>query len=229
MFSRNRGSRMITKAQHLLDMASECRSIAASSKDSVIREQMLAIADQFERVARRGNDIGKEARAASQIMRRPSVIEEISASNHKSLNDLYAYWLAKRGARIGPSRSAIRAEDMALLLPNLYLADVVGDPPRFRFRLFGSNLAQAYGEDVTGKFLDQIDLGSVSKTDVINFLTRIVRECRPQVVRVRFVKQTDGRSLEYERIGLPLSDDGKAVNMILCALAFDREFLNAVS
>lgn len=221
---------MISRAQQLRDIASECRSIAALAKRPEIRDQLFELADEFELLAQRHENMGKTAIPSSRRAPQSGVIEEISAPIHKSLNDLYAYWLAKRGSRIGPSRSAIRPEDLALLLPNLALADVIGDPPRFRFRLFGSNLTQAYGEDLTGKFLDQIDLGSASlKTDVINFCAQIVRECRPQVVRVRFVKQTDGRYLEYERIGLPLSEDGKAVNMILCAFAFDREFLNAVS
>jgi hypothetical protein len=191
----------------------------------------LDVADRFEQLAQRHESLEVPAAAAgSPSASRHSFIEEVSEPTHESLKEIYAYWLAKRGSRIGPSRSAIRPEDLALLFPNLALADVVGDPPRFRFRLFGSNLARAYGEDLTGRFLDQIDLGSVSlKTDVINFCTQIVRERRPQVVRVRFVKQTDHRYLDYERIGLPLSEDGKAVNMILCAFAFDREFLNAVS
>jgi hypothetical protein len=221
---------MITRAQQLRDMASECRSIAALAKRPEIRDQLLEIADEFELLAEGHDNAGKTAVPTARRVPQPGVIEEISAPNHKSLIDLYAYWLAKRGSRIGPSRSAIRPEELALLLPNLALVDVVGDPPRFRFRLFGTNLAQGYGQDLTGKFLDQIDLGSVSlKKNVINFCIRIVRERRPQVVRVRFIKQTDGRSLDYERIGLPLSEDGKAVSMILCAFAFDKEFLNAVT
>jgi hypothetical protein len=56
-----------------------------------------------------------------------------------------------------------------------------------------------------------------------------VRERRPQVARIRYTKQQDRRYLDYERIGLPLSEDGKAVSMILFAYAFDTEFLNAVS
>src|SRR5690242_1319194 len=135
---------MLSRAQQLRDLASECRSIAALAKRTEIRDQLLELADEFELLAQRHENAGKTAVPRSRLAPQPGVIEEISAPNHKSLNDLYAYWLAKRGSRIGPSRSVIRPEDLAPLLPNLALADVVGDPPRFRFRLFGTNLARAY-------------------------------------------------------------------------------------
>jgi len=155
-------------------------------------------------------------------------IQEVLEPSHKSLKDLYAYWLSKKGASPAPPRSAIKPEEMVPLLPNIALADVIGEPPRFRFRVFGTRLVDAYGQDLTGKFTDEIDLGSAAlTTDIMAACTKMVRECRAQVVRVQFEKH-DGRHLEYERIGLPLSDDGVSVNMLLCAFAFEREFLNAI-
>ena len=41
---------------------------------------------------------------------------------------------------------------------------------------------------------------------------------------LRYSKQRDGRLLEYERIALPVSDDGKAVNMLMFVFAFEKEF-----
>ena len=55
-----------------------------------------------------------------------------------------------------PPRSAIRPDEIVKQLPSVALLDVVGDPPRFRFRLFGTQLVAAYGQDLTGKFVDEI-------------------------------------------------------------------------
>ena len=56
------------------------------------------------------------------------------------------------------------------------------------------------------------------------FLTEVVRERRPNVLRAKLAKETDNRYLRYERIALPLSADGETVNMILCGHHVERAF-----
>ena len=214
---------MITRAQQLRDMASECRFMAGLAKAPEVSAQLLDIADSFEHLARCHESVGTTI-ADSHRARRPGIIEEVSEPTHPSLRDLYTYWLGKRGSRVGPPRSAVQLEEVPHVLPDISLVDVVGDPPRFFFCLCGTGVAEAYGENLTGKYLEEIDLESVSlNTDFRDFYSKLVRGCRPQVFRIRFTKR-DGRYLEYERIGLPLSDDGKTVNMLLFAYAFDRVF-----
>jgi len=152
----------------------------------------------------------------------PTVVDLVSGPTNQSLKSLHDYWQSKRGARIAPPRSAIAPEEIAVeLLPNIALLDVVGELPRFRIRLFGTGLARAYGEDVTGKYLDEIDFGSIA-SEVSARFTEVVRKCRAQAVRVQLSKQKERRYLEYERIALPLSQDGVRVNMILCGFAVTR-------
>jgi len=155
----------------------------------------------------------------SSEVEKPSVIELPFGPTHQPLKDLFAYWENKRGARMAPPRSAIRPEELpTTLLPNLALIDVVGEPPRFRLRLFGTRLVMAYGEDITGRYLDEIDLCTVGP-EILTYLTTMVRECRAQAVCAHLWKRADDRHIEYERIGLPLSENGASVNMILCAFA----------
>jgi hypothetical protein len=153
----------------------------------------------------------------------PEIVEELSGPRHQRLKDLHAYWHSKKGSLLAPPRSAIRPEEIVALLPYLALVDVIGNPPRFRFRLFGTELVDAYGQDVTGKFLDEIDLSSIT-AEVTRQVTRIIAERRPQSVRVRFTKQRDGRFLEYERLGLPLSEDGTTVNMLFLGFVIEKAF-----
>jgi hypothetical protein len=155
---------------------------------------------------------------------RSSGFEELQQPNHQSLKDLYVYWLSKKGARIAPARSAILPEEIVTHLPRIALVDVIGDLPRFRFRLFGSGLVAAYGQDLTGKFLDEIDLGTKSVPEAFQHAVRVVRECRPHFGRTRFTKQGDNRRVEYERIVLPLSADGSTVNMILCGYVVEKAY-----
>jgi len=40
----------------------------------------------------------------------------------------------------------------------------------------------------------------------------------------RYTKQGDERRVEYERILLPLSNDGSTVNMVLCGYAIETAY-----
>ena len=224
-----------TDAATLLEQARRLRELSHRFDHPIIKDDVLRMAEQCEVLAQTANDAvvhyettASAAGASSRRAPQPGTIEEVSEPTHESLKNVHAYWLAKRGSRMAPPRSTIWLEDVARLTPNIALIDVVGDPPRFRFHLCGTRLAEAYGENVTGKYLDEMDLGSIS-FPTLNLYTNIVRGCRVQVVRARFNKRRDGRNVDYERIGLPLSEDGKAVTMILCAYAYHEECFNAAS
>ncbi len=155
---------------------------------------------------------------------RDSRFEELAQPTHQSLMDLYAYWLSKKGPRRAPPRSAIRPEEIVKLLPSIALLDVVGDPPRFRFRLFGTGLVDAYGQDLTNKFVDEIDVGGKVPPEILARATKVVREFCINSGRSRYTKKGDRRHIEYERILLPLSEDGETVNMILCGYAIETAY-----
>ena len=145
----------------------------------------------------------------------PGIVEPLDEPVSKFLWDLHMYWRSKRGQAFAPPWSAIGAQEMKPWLNNLALVDVVGDEPRFRCRLFSTALVRAYGADITGRWMHECDLNFVLY-DLIAQMARVVREKQPNTLRARFTKTTDGRYLDYERIALPLSDDGEHVNMIVC-------------
>jgi hypothetical protein len=43
------------------------------------------------------------------------------------------------------------------LSANLFLVDVISDPPRFRFNKLGAKIVARLGRDVTGKFADEVE------------------------------------------------------------------------
>src|ERR1700732_1345054 len=79
------------------------------------------------------------------------------AIKHPKLQRLYNYWAAKCGERKMPARADIDPIDMAFVLGNVILANVVaGTPLGFRIRLHGTTLAERVGYDLTGKMLDDM-------------------------------------------------------------------------
>ena len=127
---------------------------------------------------------------------------------------LLFYWQSKLHGRKAPRREDILPEQLGDLLPWVILVEVVGVPPRFRVRLAGTGVVREYGHEMTGRFLDELDMGSALDR-VLADHRRAVRECCPVVGTFDFRKQ-DGRWVTYERISLPLSADGETVNMLLC-------------
>jgi hypothetical protein len=74
---------------------------------------------------------------------------------------LFAYWDAKRGARLMPDRQDIDpAEIEPQILPHLLLSEFCDDGWRVRFRIVGTKVVERVGFDGTGKFLDELLTGS---------------------------------------------------------------------
>jgi hypothetical protein len=138
------------------------------------------------------------------------------------LRELYAYWLAKKGSLIAPPRAAIQPDEITPMLPNIVLIDVVGDPPRFKMRLVGTKVVEAFGQEVTGKFVDEIDQGAVGPA-ILARARALVAERRADLHVWEYTKN-DGRHIKYERLILPLSSDGESVDQLLCAYAVLRAY-----
>jgi hypothetical protein len=134
------------------------------------------------------------------------------------LKELFFYWRAKKGERVAPSRSDIQPQEIKRLLPIIYLMDVVPEPQRFRFRLVGTGIVDYFGEEITGRYLDELEL-NLPMDELLDQYREAVRERRAFHRRWLYTKR-DRRRLEYERIILPLSADGTAINMLLCAAAW---------
>lgn len=131
----------------------------------------------------------------------------------KELRGLLAYWHGKQGNRAAPSRADIVPGEIKAILPRVFMIDVIGSPPRFRFRLAGTLVVDRFGEEITGRFVDELDLDHRNR-EIIADYSEAAKLCRPVCSRWDYTKQ-DGRMLRYERLLLPLSSDGRTVDMLL--------------
>jgi hypothetical protein len=154
--------------------------------------------------------------AASEEQLPLSALEE-----HPRLNGLYRYWLEKRGERRMPPRRDMLPEQMREFLGYIVLVDVTPAPRRFRFRLVGTEVSNAYGRDMSGLYVDDITTAAYREM-LLDHYGRAVDRAEPVLHRLRFV-EWPGKVHELVRLTLPLSDDGQTVNMLMLISSFGDE------
>lgn len=133
----------------------------------------------------------------------------------RALREAFAYWRAKCGDRAMPSRDDLDPSEMLGWLSHTLLVDVVYEndrPQDFRFRLVGTDVVERYGKEFTGRTLSALDLDGKSP-EILDEYRRTVDRSRPQYFIDEFV-QHSGRPMHYERLLMPLSDDGQNINML---------------
>lgn len=129
------------------------------------------------------------------------------------LTRLLRYWSTKRGDRPAPRRADLDPLDIPDLLPILTLVDVLRDPLRFRYRVVGTAVAEGFGRDATGRFVDE-DLYGAEARAIFATYERLTVEVRP----FRRHSRLAWSSREWqvlEAIELPLIDDEGRVCMVL--------------
>jgi hypothetical protein len=127
------------------------------------------------------------------------------------LERLYAYWLSKKHGRKEPLRTDILPEEITDILPWVFLMERVGH--RLRYRLVGEEFREIYGAKLIGMYMDEVDLDHVSAAYIGEYDTA---EKEGPIVRKWSFTKLDGRHVEYERLIMPLSKDGTAIDMFLC-------------
>jgi hypothetical protein len=138
---------------------------------------------------------------------------------HPDLRALYDYWDERRRGRRWPARADINPLDLKYALGNLTLIDVHHDPLRFVFRLSGTLFSQRMGMDFTGKSVDEIP-DPAYRAEVFAVFRKAVETGAPSVTLSERV--IDGQARKFEILRLPLSADGKTINMLMtCPLYFD--------
>jgi hypothetical protein len=135
------------------------------------------------------------------------------------LGRVLVYWEERRGSRRMPARRDLDPVDLAPVLPHLQLIDVVL-PDRFRYRLVGTALVDAFGRDYTGRFVDELLLGTGRSELITRVFTSVRENARPVFLQARYYT-TKNVDFMTNRIYLPLSENGRDVNMMLAAFSFD--------
>ncbi|HEX6977745.1 MAG TPA: PAS domain-containing protein [Alphaproteobacteria bacterium] len=134
------------------------------------------------------------------------------------LHTVFAYWNDKRGARAMPARADIEPAELKSVLPYLMLTDVVDGGARFRYRLCGTAVAEAFGQELTGQYVDEVMTGRYR--EFIEGLYRdIVARQRPVYSTSRYGGRRQAQ-MWTQRLMLPLSSDGVNVDIVLSIQVF---------
>ena len=133
------------------------------------------------------------------------------------LAKLWTYWRDKCVGRSMPRRRDIDPTEIAPLLPHLQLVERIDG--RFRYRLCGTAIVEAYGRELTGRFVDEI-IPAHRRAVAEHHYTLLYEGRRPIFVKNKY---TTTRSLDViaSRLILPLSEDDLTVAMVLVAQTFD--------
>ncbi|HUK08709.1 MAG TPA: PAS domain-containing protein [Stellaceae bacterium] len=135
--------------------------------------------------------------------------------------DLWRLWLSKRGNRPMPSRRDFEPWEFKPLLPDVFLVDVLPPPARYRFRLVGGNVVRFHGHNFTGKTFEECF--DPSAAGLLAALYDSVVEGRAPIFRAGAAYWWTEKQYDmYESCHLPLSPDGRSVNMVLAAIRFHK-------
>lgn len=130
------------------------------------------------------------------------------------------YWCERRGGRRMPARADIDPAALGRLLPNIMLIETgEGTSARYRYRLVGTRVVQASGEDRTGRYFDEVEFFR-RYPEVLDEYGTVVASVRPLFAPEPFCNEMHGTTYEVERLMLPLGQKDEKVDMILVHFRF---------
>jgi hypothetical protein len=135
------------------------------------------------------------------------------------LVQFYDYWACLRRGRQLPSRKDVDPLQMRGYLQNVMLIDVFHDPRRCRYRLVGTNVVDASGDDRTGRYFDEVDFFKIHPI-IIQQYNDVVGTAQPLYSLEPFTNLRNGSNYDVDRLILPLSSDGERVDMLMVLFQF---------
>ncbi len=135
------------------------------------------------------------------------------------LLELFRFWHLKT-TRLGrlPGRADFTPVELKKLLPHIALVDVIRSEEglEFKFRLCGTQIAEGCGADLTGYSWKHTDVPLSIMSRTSDMLNSKVPYHAGNIQAVWAPKHFQ----HYSVLALPLSADGKTVNMILYGIIF---------
>ncbi|MEQ9691779.1 MAG: PAS domain-containing protein [Bauldia litoralis] len=138
------------------------------------------------------------------------------------LQTLQRYWTEAAGQGELPQRRDVFPVRLPLVLPHIFVLDVVGET--FRYRLRGTEIDRRLGHGRTGLTLEECGYGD-SLDDVKRDYANAVRQRRPLTTRGLLHWGNEWNALRYENIRLPVGDADGDVIHLLCAMVFHEKNL----
>lgn len=132
----------------------------------------------------------------------------------------YDYWISLRGGRTMPACADVDPLRIPPeFLPNLMLIDVLNAPRRYRYRLIGTQVIAATGENRTGQTFESVGFFKANPV-VLEQYNCVVENGRPLHSLEPFTNFATGATYDVDRLLLPLSGAGRTVDMLMVLFRF---------
>jgi hypothetical protein len=89
------------------------------------------------------------------------------------------YWRMKRGVRVMPQRRDIEPAELREVLAHLQITEVIGGGSRFRYRLVGTAIVQAFGAESPANMSTSWSRASVTASSMPATARSALRSARP--------------------------------------------------
>jgi len=151
------------------------------------------------------------------------------------MRQVHDYWRRKIAGRAMPRRADIDPTEIPRLLPEVMLVDVLPHG-RYRYRLIGTENAQAHGINATGRYLDEVLPGPEYRAHVIALYDECVGARRALYSECLFMAPERRAPERHTKVlFMPLAEDGETVNMVFVMQVFfyidqatrDRHFIDS--
>lgn len=152
----------------------------------------------------------------------PSVgraIDLLSVARSEGIRDLLQNWLSIHPGDRLPGRQHFDPAGIPRLLKSVVLTEVEREPYRFKVRVLGTAVADAFGRDFTGKYMDEVFEGH---NDSLSHSMRAeVAETGLPCLRPEVPGTFKGLEIApQEGIHLPLASDGSVVDFVLSMFVY---------
>src|ERR1700761_4174361 len=127
--------------------------------------------------------------------------------------EMLAYWASRPAGGRPPGGAPIHPQHIKRHLPTVSLIDVIDDPRDYRLRLAGTGLYGVYGQEITGRTLEDVYAGPAAAY-WRGELDKICDSRRPGV-GVHSLAWRGAAHLSILWLRMPLASNGRDVDMIL--------------
>jgi hypothetical protein len=146
------------------------------------------------------------------------------SSWNPKLAQFYDYWLSIKPPDRLPGRQHFDPLDIPLIMPRVWMLDVLRDPLRYRYRLAGTKEVETLQREVTGQMFNdvhpQLDEDSPAFQRLNDSaLSHVVSYRKGAVVAVH-----DKKHQVVENCIVPLARDGKTVDILVaCSVLYSLD------
>ena len=177
--------------------------------------------DQFNGnrlLARNGMLMQKPIQRAELLDRVGELLGRWAVDQNDVLRRMHEYWVGKASGRPLPDRKDLDPSEITDILPYLSIVEVVGDAPRYRYRLLGTQVIEAIGFNATNLFIDDVFTGG-DAAFMVGLLSEVCAKVQPIYAASAFKAGEYGMSTE--RLLLPFSLGGDRTVQIVVVQTFD--------